>query len=50
MADSAISVRGLGRRFGEIVAVRDLHFDVAAGELFGIVGDHHVDVGARQLV
>jgi ABC-2 type transport system ATP-binding protein len=38
MADSAISVRGLGRRFGEIVAVRDLHFDVAAGELFGIVG------------
>ena len=38
MADPAISVRGLTRRFGELVAVRDLRFDVGAGELFGIVG------------
>ncbi len=34
----AVSVRGLARRFGELVAVRDLSFDVRAGELFGIVG------------
>lgn len=35
---SAISLRGLTRRFGEETAVRALTFDVAAGELFGIVG------------
>lgn len=38
MAGPAVSVRGLTRRFGELVAVRDLRFDVGAGELFGIVG------------
>jgi ABC-2 type transport system ATP-binding protein len=38
LAGPAISVRGLTRRFGELVAVRDLRFDVGAGELFGIVG------------
>ena len=38
MAGPAISVQGLTRRFGELVAVRDLRFDVEAGELFGIVG------------
>jgi ABC-2 type transport system ATP-binding protein len=38
MADAAVSLRGLGRSFGAVHAVRGLHFDVAAGELFGIVG------------
>ena len=38
MAGPAVSVRGLTRRFRELVAVRDLRFDVGAGELFGIVG------------
>jgi ABC-2 type transport system ATP-binding protein len=38
LAGPAVSVRGLTRRFGELVAVRDLRFDVGAGELFGIVG------------
>ncbi|HEU5207993.1 MAG TPA: ABC transporter ATP-binding protein [Longimicrobiales bacterium] len=34
----AIAVRTLTRRFGETVAVDALSFDVARGELFGIVG------------
>ncbi len=34
----AISVRGLTRRFGEVVAVGGISFDVGRGELFGIVG------------
>jgi ABC-2 type transport system ATP-binding protein len=36
--DRAIAVRGLTRRFEELTAVRGLSFDVAPGELFGIVG------------
>jgi ABC-2 type transport system ATP-binding protein len=34
----AISLRGLTRRFGELTAVDGLTFDVAPGELFGLVG------------
>lgn len=34
----AIRVRDLGRRFGPVVAVDGLSFDVARGELFGVVG------------
>jgi ABC-2 type transport system ATP-binding protein len=34
----AVSVRSLARRFGALDAVADLTFDVAPGELFGIVG------------
>jgi len=34
----AVSLQGLTRRFGEVAAVDHLSFDVAAGELFGIVG------------
>jgi len=33
-----IAVRGLGRRFGELVAVEDLDFEVERGELFGLAG------------
>jgi len=35
---AAISVRGLTRRFGSLIAVDGLTFDVASGELFGLVG------------
>lgn len=38
MADPAIRLQGLTRRFRENVAVDELTLDVEAGELFGIVG------------
>jgi len=38
MTQSAISLRGLTRRFGDVAAVDGLTFDVAPGELFGLVG------------
>jgi ABC-2 type transport system ATP-binding protein len=34
----AICIRGLTRTFGTLTAVDDLSFDVAGGELFGVVG------------
>ncbi|MGH7504046.1 MAG: ABC transporter ATP-binding protein [Longimicrobiales bacterium] len=36
--DAVVSLHGLGRSFRDAVAVADLSFDVAHGELFGIVG------------
>ncbi|HWP37926.1 MAG TPA: ABC transporter ATP-binding protein [Gemmatimonadales bacterium] len=38
MSQPAVSLRALSRRFGAVRAVSDLTFDVAPGELFGIVG------------
>jgi ABC-2 type transport system ATP-binding protein len=38
MTQAAISLRGLTRRFGNLTAVDGLTFDVAPGELFGLVG------------
>jgi ABC-2 type transport system ATP-binding protein len=37
---NAIEVRGLTRRFGAFVAVRDLTFDVRQGEIFGFLGSN----------
>jgi ABC-2 type transport system ATP-binding protein len=37
-ARSAVSVRGLVKRYGEIEAVKGIDFDVAAGETFGFLG------------
>jgi ABC-2 type transport system ATP-binding protein len=36
----AIEVTGLTRRFGDFVAVSDVSFDVAAGEIFGFLGSN----------
>ena len=35
---SAVSVRGLQKRYGELVAVRGVDFEVAPGETFGFLG------------
>ena len=34
----ALSVRGLGKRFGDRVAFEDLSFEVGQGEVFGFLG------------
>jgi ABC-2 type transport system ATP-binding protein len=36
--ETAVAVDRLGRKFGDIIAVDDLTFQVGSGELFGIVG------------
>lgn len=38
MNDNTVAVEGLGRSFGDLVAVQELTFQVGSGELFGIVG------------
>ncbi|MBE2186952.1 MAG: ABC transporter ATP-binding protein [Rhodothermales bacterium] len=37
-APASVAVRGLSKRFGSVEALADVSFDVAPGELFGIVG------------
>ena len=34
-----IRVRGLTKRYGDVQAVAGVDFDVAAGEIFGLLGD-----------
>lgn len=36
--EHAVAVRGLGRRFGDFRAVKDVTFEVAKGEIFGFLG------------
>ncbi len=38
MADPAISVRALKKRYGEVEAVRGIDFEVNQGEVFGLLG------------
>ncbi len=38
MNDVAVDIRHLTRRFGPIVAVRDLNLTIAKGEVFGLLG------------
>src|SRR5438045_2574632 len=38
MTDAIIHTEHLSRRFGELVAVRDVSFDVKRGEIFGVLG------------
>lgn len=37
-AGTAISLSGLSKRFGTVIAVRDATFDVSCGEIFGLIG------------
>ncbi len=37
-ADPAVSVASLTKRFGDVVALDDVSFEVRAGELFGLIG------------
>ena len=38
MNDAAVSVRGLTRRFGDFVAVKNVEFDIRRGKVFGFLG------------
>ena len=38
MSDAVIDVRQLSRRFGELVAVEDVSFQVNRGAIFGLLG------------
>jgi len=38
MGDYIIKVENLVKKFGELVAVSDISFDVAPGEIFGFLG------------
>jgi ABC-2 type transport system ATP-binding protein len=38
MGDSAIVVEGLAKRFGQVVALDDVSFEVPAGTVFGLLG------------
>ena len=36
--DASVSIRGLGKSFGDVTAVKDLSLDVHRGEIFGFLG------------
>ncbi len=38
--ESAISAKGLTRRFGDFIAVNNVDFDIKAGEIFGFLGSN----------
>jgi len=38
MAEVALSVRGLAKRYDSVQAIRDISFEVTAGEVFGLIG------------
>jgi ABC-2 type transport system ATP-binding protein len=38
MSETLVSVEGLVRRFGKVTAVDEVSFDVARGEMFGLIG------------
>src|SRR5205823_12708889 len=40
MAQRSLEIDSVSKRYGEIVALRDMTFDVRAGELFGFVGSN----------
>lgn len=40
MTDERLDIDGVSKRYGDVVALRDMTFDVRAGELFGFVGSN----------
>jgi ABC-2 type transport system ATP-binding protein len=40
VAEERLEIDGVSKRYGEVVAVEDMTFDVRAGELFGFVGSN----------
>jgi ABC-2 type transport system ATP-binding protein len=40
MTDERLDIDGVSKRYGDVVALQDLTFDVRAGELFGFVGSN----------
>ncbi|HUQ54896.1 ATP-binding cassette domain-containing protein [Lentzea sp.] len=40
MPEGVLEVDAISKRYGEVVALRDMSFDVRAGELFGFVGSN----------
>ena len=38
MSDAAVTVQGLTRRFGDVVAVKDVGFEIPRGKVFGFLG------------
>jgi ABC-2 type transport system ATP-binding protein len=38
MSDVMVSVRGFRKRYGDVVAVKDISFEVRAGEIFALLG------------
>ena len=38
MMEKVLSVEGIGKKFRDVQAIRDIHFDVHAGEIMAILG------------
>jgi ABC-2 type transport system ATP-binding protein len=42
-ADQVLEIDGISKRYGDVVALRDLNFSVRGGEGFGFVGSNGAD-------
>ncbi len=40
MTDQRLEIDAISKRYGDVVALREMSFDVRAGELFGFVGSN----------
>jgi ABC-type microcin C transport system duplicated ATPase subunit YejF len=46
MTDQRLEIDHVSKRYGDVVALREITFDVRAGELFGFVGSNGAGTGA----